>query len=72
MVAQLSAGLENEARKLVQQAEEIEGYARRDWPDPISRQRALLEAHTKLEDIHRRLVMLTEQAREQGPRIHAA
>ena len=66
VLQELSAGLEKEASKLVRQAEEIDGYARRDWPDPISQQRALLEAHTKLEDIHRRLAMLTERARAQG------
>jgi MoxR-like ATPase len=63
---QLSAGLEEEAGKLARQAEEVDSYARRDWPDSVSRQRALLEAHTKLESIHRRIGMLVEQARRQG------
>lgn len=66
VLSELSAGLEEEARKLVRQAEEIKGYARRGWPDDVSRQRALLEAHAKLEDIHRRLSLLTDQARERG------
>ena len=66
VLSELSAGLEEEARKLVRQAEEIESYARRGWPDDVSRQRALLEAHAKLEDIHRRLGALTEQAEDRG------
>ncbi len=66
VLSELSAGLEEEARKLVRQAQEIEGYARRGWPDDVSRQRALLEAHAKLEDIHRRLTALAEQAEDRG------
>ena len=42
-----------------------EGTAQVDGYD-ASRQRALLESHAKLEDIHRRLAALTEQARERG------
>jgi MoxR-like ATPase len=66
VLSELSTGFEREARKLVRQAEEIEAYARRPWPDDPARQRALLEAHAKLEDIHRRLEGMLEQVRERG------
>ena len=32
-LSELATGLEDESRKLLVQAQEIEAYARRDWPD---------------------------------------
>ncbi|MBK8013566.1 MAG: AAA family ATPase [Deltaproteobacteria bacterium] len=60
-LAQIATGLEEDARKLVIQAQEVDAYARRDWPDTLSKNRAILEAHTKLEDIHRRMEALRLQ-----------
>lgn len=60
----LSAGFDEEARRLVRQAREIESYARRDWPTKAEADRALLEAHAKLGEIHRRLSTMLDEARE--------
>jgi MoxR-like ATPase len=65
-LASLATGLEEEARKLYGQAQEIDGYARREWNDQISQGRAVLEAHTKLEDIRRRLLALKTQGAQRG------
>ena len=64
VLSELSTGLEEDRRKLLRQAEEIVAYARRSWPSESARQRALLEAHAKLEDIHRRLEAMRDQVRE--------
>lgn len=66
VLSEMTTGFIEEARKLRRQAEEIEAYARRDWPDDSSRERALLEAHTKLEDIHRRLRDMQGQLEQRG------
>ena len=66
VLAEMATGHEVEARKLWSQAEEIEAYARRQWSDEASRQRALLEAHMKLENIHRRLAEMAARGRERG------
>lgn len=54
-IAKIASGHEEEARRLLAQAEEIAAYGRRAWPDLQSRNRALIEAHTKLHNIHQRL-----------------
>jgi MoxR-like ATPase len=59
-------GFDDEARKLVVQAEEVHAYAERSWPDDESQNRANLEAHTKLHHIHRRLDALRLAAVERG------
>ena len=66
VLSEMTTGFIEDARKLRRQAEEIEAYARRDWPDDSSRERALLEAHTKLEDIHRRLRDMRGQLEQRG------
>ena len=66
VLSEMTTGFIEDARKLRRQAEEIEAYARRDWPDDSSRERALLEAHTKLEDIHRRLRDMQGQLEQRG------
>ena len=66
VLSEMTTGFVEDARKLRRQAEEIEAYARRDWPDDSSRERALLEAHTKLEDIHRRLRDMQGQLEQRG------
>jgi MoxR-like ATPase len=65
-IATLATGLEEEAKKLFGQAQEIDGYARRDWSDQLAHGRAVLEAHTKLEDIRRRLLALKTQGAQRG------
>ncbi|MEM9489027.1 MAG: AAA family ATPase [Myxococcota bacterium] len=59
-IAKVATGQEEEARKLLVQAEEIIAYARRTWPDFESRNRAIIEAHTKLHSIHQRLGAMRE------------
>lgn len=59
-IAKVASGHEEEARKLLVQAEEISAYARRRWPDFESRNRAIIEAHTKLHSIHQRLEAMRE------------
>lgn len=54
-LAKVATGFEEEARRLLAQAEEIAAYGNRAWPDAMSRNRALIEAHTKLHTIHQRL-----------------
>ena len=65
-LSELNAGLDEEVRKLVRQAKEIGKYARRSWPSRAEGDRALLEAHSKLGEIQRRLDALQEEARERG------
>lgn len=65
-LSSIATGLEEEARKLVAQAEEVDAYARRRWPDALTAGRAVLEAHTKIEDIHKRLVTLRASSVERG------
>lgn len=66
VLSEMTTGYIDEARKLRRQAEEIEAYAKREWPDEASRERALLEAHTKLEALHRRLKEMQQQLKQRG------
>lgn len=66
VLSTIAGGLEEEAKKLLAQAQEVEAYARRRWPDELAASRAALEAHTKLEDLHRRLAALAETATRRG------
>ncbi|NKC13446.1 MAG: AAA domain-containing protein [Gammaproteobacteria bacterium] len=66
VLSEMSSGFEEEARKLIRQALEIKAYAARSWPTQAESDRALIEAHTKLEDIHRHLGTLQRRARERG------
>lgn len=63
-LAGLGAGLDEEARRLLRQAREVQAYAQRDWPTRAEADRALLEAHTKLGAIQRRLRTMHDEARE--------
>jgi MoxR-like ATPase len=60
------SGLESEAKKLLFQAKEVHAYAYQRWPSPHERQRALLEALTKLKELRSRLLAMLDQARERG------
>jgi len=66
VLSAMSNGLLEEARKLRRQAQEIEAYARREWPDEEARERALLEAHMKLEELNRRMQAMQKQLRDRG------
>lgn len=59
-IAKVATGDEEEARKLLVQAQEITAYARRRWPDFDSRNRAIIEAHTKLHTIQQRLATMRD------------
>jgi MoxR-like ATPase len=65
-VAKIATGHEEEARRLVAQAQEIAAYAHRPWPDLDARNRAIIEADTKLNHIQARL----ESMHEDGLRRH--
>ncbi len=62
-LAKVASGFEQEARRLLAQAEEIASYGRRAWPDLQSRNRALIECHTKLHTIHQRVQSMVQAAR---------
>lgn len=63
-IAKVATGYIDEGRRLLVQAEEIYAYARRRWPDEETRGRAVLEAHTKLQEIHKRLEAMLRSASE--------
>jgi MoxR-like ATPase len=65
-LAKVATGHEQEAQALVAQAQEIAAYARRRWPDIDSRNRAIIEAHTKLHHIHARLCAMRDAGTKRG------
>ncbi|MEM1025776.1 MAG: AAA family ATPase [Myxococcota bacterium] len=65
-LAQIATGLETEAKRIQSQAKEIFAYALQPWPDPDSKARATLEAHTKLVQLADRLGQLGRQAESEG------
>lgn len=65
-VAKVSGGSDEEAKKLLFQAQEIQAYARRAWPDESSRARALIEAHAKLDELRKRIERLLGEARRRS------
>jgi MoxR-like ATPase len=65
-IAAVAGGADEEAQKLVIQAEEIHAYATRAWPDQGSRERAALEAHTKLQHVAGRLAALRDATLARG------
>ena len=66
VLAKMAMGFEEEVRKLLMQAREVEAWARRLWPDMASKSRALLEAHTKLHDLTQRARSILDAASERG------
>ncbi len=70
-IAKISTGHVEEGRRLLIQAQEIRAYARRRWPDQETRNRAVLEAHTKLQEIHKRLDAMRQAASERGRDLDA-
>jgi len=63
-IGTVATGYLDEGRKLLVQAEEVHAYARRAWPDAETRDRAVLEAHTKLQEISKRLGAMLRAAEE--------
>lgn len=66
VLGEVATGFEEEARRLLVQAREVDAYAKRPWSDGEAYSRAILEAHTKLAAIHERLMRMTAQAAERG------
>ena len=65
-IATVSTGFVEEAQRLAIQAEEVQAYALRLWPDEEARGRAVLEAHTKLQHIVKRLEAIRDAAGGRG------
>lgn len=63
---ELSGGFDREAERLLATAREVDAYARRGWMDPGQGARAVLEAHTKLSELGRRLTELRVAADARG------
>jgi MoxR-like ATPase len=61
----LLQGYEDEARELVFQARELSEYARREWNTEELRSRAVVEAHTKIMFLLRKLEAIVDRARSQ-------
>jgi MoxR-like ATPase len=64
--SKIASGFEEDAQKLLFQAKEIDAYARRLWPDEDSQTRAVLEAHTKLLHLTRRIDAMRDAGLERG------
>lgn len=62
----LLRGHEDEVRELLFQSRELRDYALREWESPEQRDRALVEVHTKLANILRRVDSILESATQQG------
>lgn len=62
----LLRGYEDEARALLFQSREIEEYAHRQWDNHDLRSRAVVEAHTKLRQLLRKVSSIVEAARAAG------
>jgi len=66
IIQHLIKGYEEEARELLIQTQELQQYASREWESPELRNRALIEAHTKIANILVRFEMLTRDASQSG------
>ncbi len=66
VLSKVASGFDEEAQKLLYQAQEINAYARKEWPDGQSHSRAVLEAHTKLSEISKRLQSMMDAGVEKG------
>jgi MoxR-like ATPase len=67
----LIQGYEDEAREIVFQARELSEYARRDWSTEELRSRAVVEAHTKIMLLLRKLEAILEKASSQKRPFHS-
>ena len=64
----LVKGYEDEARELLIQSQELREYAAGAWESEELRNRALIEAHTKIANILVRFDALMREASDRGPR----
>ncbi|MCX8072071.1 MAG: AAA family ATPase [Candidatus Binatia bacterium] len=65
-IRELLRGYEDEARALLFQGREIEEYAHRQWDNHELRSRAVVEAHTKLRQLLRKVGAIVDAARAAG------
>ena len=65
-IRELLHGYEDEVRALLYQTRELRDYALRQWERPELRQRAVVEAHTKLRAILAKVDELLATARDGG------
>ncbi|GAB4511392.1 MAG: hypothetical protein Tsb0020_29160 [Haliangiales bacterium] len=65
-IAKVTTGQDEEARRLVAQAQEISDYAHRAWPTLDARNRAIIEADTKLNHIQARLEAMHDTDTRRG------
>ncbi|GIW40729.1 MAG: hypothetical protein KatS3mg076_1306 [Candidatus Binatia bacterium] len=63
---QLLRGYQDEVKELLFQTQELRDYAHRQWENGELRSRALVEAHTKIRNILRRVQDILEEARALG------
>jgi MoxR-like ATPase len=71
-IRRLVKGYEEEARELLIQSEELREYAERRWESEELKQRALIEAHTKIANILIKFDNLMRAADEEGRTIAGA
>ncbi len=63
---QVLGGQKQEAERLLAQAQEVAAYAQRAWPNLDARNRAIIEAHTKLHHIRTKAEGLRQAEVERG------
>jgi MoxR-like ATPase len=68
----LVRGFEEEARELLIQSQELREYAERGWESEELRQRAIVEAHTKIANILVKFENLLREAAESGRAVAGA
>lgn len=66
VLGKVATGIDDEVKKLENQAKEAYAYAIGAWPDETAKARASLEAHTKLHDIEQRLASVIQRAKDRG------
>ena len=71
IIQHLVKGYEEEARELLIQTQELQEYAARQWESAEMRNRAMVEAHTKIANILVRFDALVRDASQGGRRLDA-
>jgi len=72
IIRRLVRGYEDEARELLIQSQELRDYAARRWESEELKQRALIEAHTKIANILVKFETLLREAAEAGRTVAGA
>jgi MoxR-like ATPase len=72
LLRRLVRGYEEEARELLIQSQELRDYAQRSWESNELRDRAVVEAHTKIANILVKFETLLQQASDAGRTIPGA